>query len=1314
MNNVISEKLIGKNIGPYRLEDALRPGKTGQTFRAVADKTLITVALKILHPQGGASFEFQNQFFAELETLVSLEHNHIARVLNYGEDQNFHYQVAEFVNDGSLSTWLQRQTRDGARPDLRMALDFMRQASDGLAFAHRKGVVHGEIEPENILLQATAGGSYRVKLSDFAIARLVANASAQASNDDAGPVNSPKYISPEQCMGKEGDDRSDVYSLGVVMYHVFTGLVPFEVRNLGEAANKHVYDQPTPLRDIRPELRPDLEAIVMRCLRKMPVERPSAEEIRDTLQAILDDLFPSLSATRAFDRGERPRVTPVIPAPTGRSDAPRITVVDAQGQVLQVLELTGQPLTIGREVSNTLTLAGDTVSRHHARVEFDGREVLVTDLSSSNGSMLIGSNLENGRLPKLEPIVWSWLGVLQIGTYWLKLEQPSGAAGANRIAVALERDVLSLIPGQAMTLKVTLANLGALVDHLDLTVDGVPLHWIVPQDAPIQLNPNTQASANMTILVPRVSESRAGKYRVIVRAKSTELEDDAGGAANALWTVQGFGQSTLAVRPNNLNSKRKAVFNTVIKNEGNIPVRYVVSAEDDSTKLQFKFDETKPKLTFPPGARGVVLKYFNLITYPFQMIARSTFEAFVGPTMRRAQMYAQDLKGLTGADNEDNPKKRKQYLEPPRPSSEPIDLEPGESAPVKLRTWAAWRLIGRPVQRPFVVTADALEMPETQVLGNVIAAARPKDAIGQMTHFGLIPYWVIWAVATILALVLFLNMRKPNIELALLGNTPNVKQGFTIVCSKADAAVNATIGRKGGMNTQKLSFKNGKCGVNSGTNFIEGFAEPKGLEQPDTYTVVATNRINLFGWGEARADLRVTPIRPKSLPPSLTVTVLPSGGKAVKGADGQALFTLQCQARNVLRYEIVTPSEVIDMKDKCNGFALKLDQSGDVTVTAFGADDATPPSISRSLKLKVVAAQANVALTVSPPQIIKGQGQEITLNWATSNASNIRISGTDNTNFSDLASAASQLIAEPSRAGIYTYTLTAVNDDGIQVATRATLTVSEPPPPVVAPAIQKPVPERPAPPAPPMATRPPPTVRPQVSTAQSQPSQPQQTQQQQKPFLPPPAAIDPGELWYMNFGTMQLWTNKDNTLIGEVNDLVNDKQSKFKIELEDKNSERVRYSGAFANLSLTLNFRNSSTTVSGPSRAYGEYCGAKKDVEFVNNCSFSGNWNVRILGVDDCTLTLKRINNSVTGQMCDGEKLMKIVQGDFIIDKAKSRQTVRSYVLNYSKDKIGVLDISIDRLEATQFSGQINFYGERGIRKFCGWRDNYPIPKDCQ
>jgi serine/threonine protein kinase len=1305
VNNVISEKLIGKNIGPYRLEDSLRPGKTGQTFRAVADKTFITVALKILHPQGGPSEEFKDQFFAELETLVSLEHNHIARVLNYGEDQNFHYQVTEWVNDGSLSTWLQRQTRDGARPDLRMALDFMRQASDGLAFAHRKGVVHGEIEPENILLQATAGGSYRVKLSDFAIARLVANASAQASNDDAGPVNSPKYISPEQCMGVEGDDRSDIYSFGVVMYHVFTGLVPFEVRNLGEAANKHVYDQPTPIRDIRPELRPDLEAIVMRCLRKMPVERPSAEEIRDTLQAILDDLFPSLSATRAFDRGERPKVTPIIPPPSGRSDAPRITVVDAQGQVVQVLELSGQPLTVGREVSNTLVLSADTVSRHHARVEFDGREVLITDLSSSNGSTLIGAAVENGRLPKLEPTVWPWLGVLQIGAYWLKLEQPSGAAGANRIAVALERDVLSLIPGQAMTLKVTLANLGTLVDHLDLTVDGVPPSWVVPQDAPIQLNPNTQASALMTILVPRVSESRAGKYRVIVRAKSTELEDDAGGAANAVWTVQGFAQSTLSVRPNNLNSKRKAIFNTVIKNEGNIPVRYVVSAHDDNTKLQFKFDETKPKMTFPPGARGVFLKYLNLLTYPFQMMARTAFESFVGPTMRRAQIYARDLQDLTGAEGEGKAKKPKQYVDPPRPSSEPLDLEPGESAPVRLRVWAAWRLIGRPVQRPFAVTADTLEVPETQVLGNVIRQAVPKEAIGQMTHFGLIPYWVIVVIAIILALVLFLNMRKPNVELALFGNTPNVKQGFAIRCSRADAAVSGTIGRTGSMVSENLIFKDGKCFGKSGTNLNEGFAEPKGLEKPATYTIIAYNRWNIFGWGEAKADLLVTPIRPKPLAPTLSVSVLSS--KEVRGSDGFGHFILQCQVRNAIRFNMRTSSKLIDM-DKCNRFPLKLEQSDTVTVNAYGEDDTMPPA-SQTLTLQVIAPLATATLTVSPLEIIKGQGTVVNLGWATTNANHISISGPD-TNLDEQEGSSSTQITEPPRAGKYTYTLKAVNEDGVQVIRRATLTVSDPPPPVVvAPPIQTPV----TPPPPPVV------VRPRVRTPQPPSSQQQPSSQPEIPVAPPPVVVvpaDPGELWYMNFGTMRLWT-KDDVLVGDVDDLISSKQNRFKLKLARKTEKLVRYLGPLSARNLTLNFRNSKTTVNGTSLAYGEFCGAKENVAFADGCSFAGDWNVKIVGItpaNNCQLTFRRINNEVNGQMCEGENMLIIKSGSFSVVKFSDKQTVYAdTVIDSHNRRFASVSMEIAHYDSNQFTGRLTTTNDQIQHNVCGWRDGNPIPPGC-
>jgi hypothetical protein len=416
----------------------------------------------------------------------------------------------------------------------------------------------------------------------------------------------------------------------------------------------------------------------------------------------------------------------------------------------------------------------------------------------------------------------------------------------------------------------------------------------------------------------------------------------------------------------------------------------------------------------------------------------------------------------------------------------------------------------------------------------------------------------------------------------------------------------------------------------------------------------------------------------------------------------------------VLKYQLSTPSEVKDM-DKCNGYAFKLDQSGDVTITAFGADDATPPSVSRNLKLKVVAAQANVALTVSPSEIIKGQGQEITLNWATSNAKNIRISGTDNTNFSDLAAAASQLIAEPSRAGTYTYTLTAENDDGFQKVARATLTVSDPPPPIVAPPIQKPAPSQVAPP---VAVRPkpapsPPPVRPQP---QSQP-QPEAQPQASAPKVAPPVPADPGELWYMNFGTMRLW-NKDDTLIGDVNDLISSKQNQFKLKLERKTEKLVKYLGPLSAKNLTLNFRNNKTTVNGTSLAYGEWCGAKENVEFADGCSFAGDWNVKIVGItpgNNCQLTLHRVNENVYGQMCEGESTLLIKGGSFSIPKFSDKQTVISdTILDSHNKEVGSLRMDISHYDSNQFMGQMTTYNDKVQHIFCGWRDGNPIPPGCQ
>jgi eukaryotic-like serine/threonine-protein kinase len=137
-----NRSMIGRTVGRYRLEEALGPGKTGQTYRAIKLEGGQVVALKLLRPMRFDT-ALQAVFFSELEAINALEHSNIAKTLDFGEDHPNYFVASEFVADGSMTTWLQRETRDGARPPLEYGLDLMRQAAEGLAFAHRKNIIHG-------------------------------------------------------------------------------------------------------------------------------------------------------------------------------------------------------------------------------------------------------------------------------------------------------------------------------------------------------------------------------------------------------------------------------------------------------------------------------------------------------------------------------------------------------------------------------------------------------------------------------------------------------------------------------------------------------------------------------------------------------------------------------------------------------------------------------------------------------------------------------------------------------------------------------------------------------------------------------------------------------------------------------------------------------------------------------------------------------------------------------------------------------------------------------------------------------------------
>ncbi|HEX2347186.1 MAG TPA: protein kinase [Ktedonobacterales bacterium] len=286
--------LIGQTLGNYRIESRLGSGGMGDVYRAVHLRLNRPAALKVLHAMLSQDPTFQARFLREARAAAALSHPNIVEVFDFGEQDSLSYLVMELVPDGSLRSLL-RQRAKGEGWSLGLGVDLVRQAAEGLAYAHARGMAHRDIKPDNLLLQrletpprAAGAEPYLLKISDFGLARLM---------DDSGELTqtgvvmgTPTYMSPEQCQGGALDGRSDLYSLGVVLYEVATGAPPFRVKTLSEAVFKHISTPPVPPSEVFPDLPPALEEVIMRCLAKRPEDRyTTGTELADALDGALGD-----------------------------------------------------------------------------------------------------------------------------------------------------------------------------------------------------------------------------------------------------------------------------------------------------------------------------------------------------------------------------------------------------------------------------------------------------------------------------------------------------------------------------------------------------------------------------------------------------------------------------------------------------------------------------------------------------------------------------------------------------------------------------------------------------------------------------------------------------------------------------------------------------------------------------------------------------------------------------------------------------------------------------------------------------------------
>jgi len=271
----------GQMLGPYRIITQIGKGGMANVYKAYQPSVDRYVAIKVLPSQLAESQEFATRFHQEARIIAKLEHPHILPVFDYGESDGVAYFVMRYLDAGTL-----RDKMEAKRPLPLNEIDrIFTQLADALSYAHSFGIIHRDLKPANALIDSHGN----IFLTDFGIARLLESASPRLTQTDA-IMGTPAYISPEQAQGQDVDQRSDIYSLGIILYEMVTGGVPFVADTPLAVLFKHISD-PLPLPSlVKPDIPPSIEKVILKALAKDPKDRfSSADEFVAAWKRALED-----------------------------------------------------------------------------------------------------------------------------------------------------------------------------------------------------------------------------------------------------------------------------------------------------------------------------------------------------------------------------------------------------------------------------------------------------------------------------------------------------------------------------------------------------------------------------------------------------------------------------------------------------------------------------------------------------------------------------------------------------------------------------------------------------------------------------------------------------------------------------------------------------------------------------------------------------------------------------------------------------------------------------------------------------------------
>jgi serine/threonine protein kinase len=682
----IDKGLEGKVINNYRLDRFLGQGSVASVYAATDLRLNRPVALKILSDSLAIQEPYRRSFLEEARIASTLDHPNIVRVMGYEQTDGYVFLVMELVAGGSLRQYMRRLRKEDRVMSYAEGISMGKQLADALHYAHQQGLVHRDIKPDNIVLREVTGDGetrYQPVLTDFGLANVSAVGMGESFITDQTAVMYP-YMSPEDVMGARVDTRSDVYEIGIVIYELAVGQVPFQPRSLAEAIRMHSREPVVRPSDLRADIPRELERTILRCLEKDPNSRyQTAIELSRTLDSIgknlerqaqealapvVDDPFKTSVMNKPIDV-QMPYFTPQ-PVSDDQIGYDRLIVYSEKFPSI-AFRIESDIITLGRDPNATINLESQAISRRHARIERFGNAYRLIDLGSRNGTYMGNTRL----LPNVAE-VWDSVRTVRMGDYWLRLESnvqpsrlttrqslaltnlddgnfdlPDGATlddefaeptytlpspDHDKVGLTVIMPIVNVQPGQSVAIPLEIHNRSTLVDHFVISVEGLPLNWVTIHTEPIYLLPNNRETASITLHPPLASTSSAGAhaFEITVTARAQNIRSV---AQQCSLNVLPYYNFNMDLSPQRVRGRGRTEIEIV--NTGNTFDTYTVQARDREQAIRFQADGRQ--FTLPPGQGDFInIRLIPLMrpwfgaaqTLPFEVIVRSQQEGVASQT----------------------------------------------------------------------------------------------------------------------------------------------------------------------------------------------------------------------------------------------------------------------------------------------------------------------------------------------------------------------------------------------------------------------------------------------------------------------------------------------------------------------------------------------------------------------------------------------------------------------------------------------------------------------------------------------------------